>query len=86
MELEDDEDIRRSWHNRVEVAAEAAAAAAGLGLRRNLIEGNPEQRKRNLVEEPDRLLMAHNLKADRRARYIGFLLSFSSSWSPANPI
>ena len=30
--------------------------------------------------------MAHNLKADRRAQYIGFLLSFWSSWSPANPI
>jgi len=45
------------------------------------VEENPEQRKRNLVE-PDRLLMAHNLKADRRAQYIGFLLSFWSSWSP----
>ena len=68
-----------------------AAAARGLGHCHNLIAGtldlveNPEQRKRNLVE-PDRLLMAHNLKAGRRAQYIGFLLSFWSSWSPANPI
>lgn len=45
MVLEDDEDIRRNLHSRVE----AAAVVAGLGLR-NLVEDSPaeqQERKRN---------------------------------------
>ena len=46
MELEDDEDIRRNLHSRVEAAA---VVVAGLGLR-NLVEDSPaeqQERKRN---------------------------------------